>query len=792
MCESMRITKKQGTKYTAAPLRTTQEGQPVAIESLPHGALSVAPDGKNRPGLSRLAWLPVPLLFGAMILLWALNLPGSHESVFLVITLNLVCSLAASAVVAFLVGRGFLVRGSPGLLLLGCGAVAWGPAALGSVIGDHDPNVMVTIHNGCAWLSAFCHLTGVLLSARSKRTLSPTLLWLPIGYTLTASLVTLIALATFAGRLPVFFVQGQGGTPLRQLVLTSSIIMFALTALLLEKNRRERGGGFNHWYALALSLVSVGLLAVVLQSSAGSAISWTGRAAQFVGGAYMLIAAIASVRESRVWGTSLEASLKGSKDRLQLALDAARMGTWDWDLRSGETVWNDEHYRILGYRPGELKPSYQAWAAHVHPEDLPAAEEHLRRSMERCTDYVAEYRVIWPDGTVHWAESRGRFDPDRTGKAIHSYGVLIDITERKAAEEATRRSEALLRAVLDASVDCIFLKDRDSRMLLANPATFAIAGKPPEAVLGKTDVEFYDDPATGRAIVENDRRIMESGQVEVVEESVSDPAGTRVYLSTKAPWRDAQGNVIGLVGVGREITEQKRAEEALRQSEERYRRIVETAEEGIATHAPDGTITYVNQRMADMLGYSRDEIVGRSSLDFMDDEEKEVVIRVRESRRGKDSSSEELKLRRKDGSTLWTMCNIALQRDDAGNLLGYLAMHTDITEHKKAEETLRESEERLRSLAENVPCVLMRFDRQLRVVYLSRQSDRYNPNPAEKNDGPDQPRNGDAGTSLRPVGRGHRAGVPQRRSGGDGIRHGRAVRHANVRAEVRAGIRGGP
>ncbi|RJQ63567.1 MAG: PAS domain S-box protein [Desulfobacteraceae bacterium] len=146
-----------------------------------------------------------------------------------------------------------------------------------------------------------------------------------------------------------------------------------------------------------------------------------------------------------------------------------------------------------------------------------------------------------------------------------------------------------------------------------------------------------------------------------------------------------------------DITQRKAAQEALRESEERYRGIVETAEEGIATHDPDGTITYVNQRMANMLGYSREEIIGRSSLDFVyDNEERQAVIRARESLKEEGSFSKERKLRRKDGSVLWTLAKVTPQRDGAGNFLGYLAMHTDITERKHAEEKLLESEERFR------------------------------------------------------------------------------------------------
>ena len=131
------------------------------------------------------------------------------------------------------------------------------------------------------------------------------------------------------------------------------------------------------------------------------------------------------------------------------------------------------------------------------------------------------------------------------------------------AERKLRHSEALLRSITESSPDPIFLKDRASRMLLANPATLAALRKRAEDVLGKTDEEFYDDPAIGRLMVANDRRVMESGQTEAVEEVVPSPRGPRTFLSAKTPYRDAEGCVIGIIGFARDITERKRAEQDL-------------------------------------------------------------------------------------------------------------------------------------------------------------------------------------------------------------------------------------
>ena len=126
------------------------------------------------------------------------------------------------------------------------------------------------------------------------------------------------------------------------------------------------------------------------------------------------------------------------------------------------------------------------------------------------------------------------------------------------ANQALRQSEALLRSITDNSPDPIFLKDRAGRILLANPATLAALNKRAEEVLGKTDADFYDDPAIGRLLMANDRRVMESGQAEVIEESIPSPRGPRTFLSAKTPYLDTEGRVIGIIGIAHDITDRKR------------------------------------------------------------------------------------------------------------------------------------------------------------------------------------------------------------------------------------------
>jgi two-component system, cell cycle sensor histidine kinase and response regulator CckA len=148
-----------------------------------------------------------------------------------------------------------------------------------------------------------------------------------------------------------------------------------------------------------------------------------------------------------------------------------------------------------------------------------------------------------------------------------------DVHRRLAA------SEALLRNITDAIPDPIFLKDREGKWIFCNPATLEVVGKPSDRVIGKTDAEIYDDPQIGRALMETDRRIMDAGITEVVEERIQTGKGYRVFLSTKAVQRDLEGGAIGIIGVARDITDRKQAEESLRQSTAEQRRLEQQFQE---------------------------------------------------------------------------------------------------------------------------------------------------------------------------------------------------------------------
>ena len=211
------------------------------------------------------------------------------------IGLSLVSRILASALIVWLAGQSFVVHSA--------GSAAAGLRHHG--LGDHrlhrghwyrrDTDLGTTIGNLGVWISALCYLAGTLLSVRPQRPIFARL-WLGVGYALAVSVVGLLTLAAFAGALPVFFVHGQGGTLVRHVVLSSTIIMFVIAILLLREANRESPSLFARWYIYALLLITTGLFGALVQTSPDTALSWVSGAAQDLGGIYMLIAALSFVQ----------------------------------------------------------------------------------------------------------------------------------------------------------------------------------------------------------------------------------------------------------------------------------------------------------------------------------------------------------------------------------------------------------------------------------------------------------------------------------------------------------------
>ncbi len=240
------------------------------------------------------------------------------------------------------------------------------------------------------------------------------------------------------------------------------------------------------------------------------------------------------------------------------------------------------------------------------------------------------------------------------------------------------------KIVVDKSgkpVDYIFVE--------VNDAFERMTGLKREQIIGKkvTDVlvGIEKDPADWIGIYS---KVALTGKP-IQFENHAEPLGKWFKVSAYCP---EKGYFVALF---EDITDRKNVEEALKRSEEKYRQIVETAEEGIWTAKPDGTTIYVNKKMAEMLGYTPEEIVGRVGIEFLAKGQESVVKQTRKELDTKARVQREIKFLRKDGTILWTIANIAPLFDEFGKHVANISMHTDISMRKEAEEDLLESERRL-------------------------------------------------------------------------------------------------
>lgn len=254
-------------------------------------------------------------------------------------------------------------------------------------------------------------------------------------------------------------------------------------------------------------------------------------------------------------------------ERVQIALESGTIvGTWVWDMATGTYAADARFADTFGFDRGislDALTVDMALAA-LHPDDRDAALDALTRVLADGGVFRREFRVRQTDGTFRWIEGNGRTTSDPDGAVSGFSGVLLDVDARRVAESARDRANALLRTFADAVPGVVYAKDRDGRLLVANRGTSELLGMPPEAYLGKTDAEVLDDKAQAEAVMATDRRIMETGVTEQVEEHIRRPDGTpSVWLSTKSPLRADSGEVIGIVGSSIDITARIDAEKAL-------------------------------------------------------------------------------------------------------------------------------------------------------------------------------------------------------------------------------------
>jgi len=405
-----------------------------------------------------------------------------------------------------------------------------------------------------------------------------------------------------------------------------------------------------------------------------------------------------------------EAALQASEARRQLALDLTETGSWEFEVATGDAIWSDSHYRLMGLEPGAWPSNYQTWRQRVHPEDLDRTEQAFTQALETQSPLNLEYRIIYPDGTLRWVLTKGHGLYNQTGQAVRMVGVMIDVTERKNAEAALREREQLVISLLNNLPHIAWLKDSNGRFLAVNEPFGQACGYSPPQIVGLSDLDIWPRDLA-EAYRQDDREVMASRRRKQVEEPLITATEEEKWIETvKTPMFNDQGEVTGTVGISIDITQRKRNEQILKhlneelelrvqertqeleESRSMLRLVLDTIPQRVFWKDRDSRFLGCNPAFAQTYQLTPEQIIGKIDPELPGDEPVQQYrsqdIGVMETQVSM-LNLEEL-FKSPNGEQVWIRTSKIPLTNHQGDVIGVLGCYEDITDRKQAEAALRQ------------------------------------------------------------------------------------------------------
>lgn len=341
------------------------------------------------------------------------------------------------------------------MLFFSCAALLWGLSGpLSAIFGKQDTNTTVTIYNLFVLMSAILYFSGAAGWSRQKDIVKFPGLWITVSFSVTISLIALIIIFSTRGITPAFFIEDTGGTRLRYYILGVSIILLLATAIMLSISSKDLNLNSFYWYSIALGLISIGILGVMIMERAGDILNWTGRSAQFLGGAYMTIAAFTLAKETHIWEIATqvdlnskrklaENALRNKEERYLQLFELAGEAIIITDEKYFITEWNSAAQALYGWSANEVigKNSQEILRSNIQ-------EAELQKLLKNLTDKgVIFYETVQhkKDNSQIIIEARLSVIKEDNGTISGFIAMNRDITERKKAEQQLRNDEERFR-----------------------------------------------------------------------------------------------------------------------------------------------------------------------------------------------------------------------------------------------------------------------------------------------------------------------------------------------------------
>jgi PAS domain S-box-containing protein len=390
--------------------------------------------------------------------------------------------------------------------------------------------------------------------------------------------------------------------------------------------------------------------------------------------------------------------------QLEEAQRLTHIGSWEWDISNDRVQWSDELYRIYGLEPEAFEASYEGFLQRVHPEDRELVQSEIQKSLVDRQPFGFKHRILLPDGYNRILQALGKVILDDQGQPVKMLGTGQDITERIKLEEALQRSINLLESLFEAAPDGILLVDQDGTILRLNQQVEKLFGYERGELLGKP-IESL--------LPERFRRIHRSHRADYNREPRLRQMGAELELSGRrkdggefpvdvvlSPLRAEQSPLV--IAMIRDVTSQVQAADMLRQSEARFRSLIENSQDIISILDAEGITRYESPSIERVLGYKPGEFIGFSFFDFIHPEDVAGARRVFAEAIGRPGFTfgSVLRFRHRDSS--WRVLDTTVKNLlDEPAVQGIVMNSRDITEQRQVEEALRQSEVRFRTIFES-------------------------------------------------------------------------------------------
>lgn len=409
----------------------------------------------------------------------------------------------------------------------------------------------------------------------------------------------------------------------------------------------------------------------------------------YIVGGFCLLIAQTSLIVGLLWHRAIrrkaERELALTYDRLRLAVEAGKSVGWDWDIKSGQNRWFGDLQNLFGISLDTFTAGAEDFRRQMHPEDRERVLSAISDARENHAHYTAEFRVVRADQAVRWITARGKFYYGNNGDAERMVGMSVDITDRKLAEEVRLRHTA----IVESSPDAIISKNLDGIILSWNAGAQRLFGYSETEAIGQA-IKILIPADLADEANHFLGRIRDGECIEQFETTRLSKAGKSIEVSlTISPIRDGSGEIVGCATIARDITERRRAEAAIRESEERFRLVANTAPVMIWTVDKGMLCDYVNKPWLDFTGRTLEQELGNGWAHSIHSEDVDNCLKTfTEAFDNRQRFEMQYRVRRHDGEYRWVIDMGVPRLNQDGSFAGYIGSCIDVTERKHAEEAL--------------------------------------------------------------------------------------------------------